>query len=270
MRTGGALLLAVLLLGACGRGAEPAAAPLDVALHATTAPTAPTDPTDGLTTSLGQEDDSQPRCGGGTINPAESTVLETIRGRVDVPLRIFLFSDIVGALPNVTYVTPTRSFSPSELFITGRITTVEAGKSFRWETDGREVRIELPFNDPAAMASTLHMTIEVNQFMAQPGSDPNPTTVEVGVALGAQIDVAKAREELIGLGQIVAILHRSPVFDYEPDRMGVALDGGLLGVVLEDCRFYFPANGVLTEDLAMTIDGLFAVEATEREAPAGW
>ena len=123
--------------------------------------------------------------------------------------------------------------APAIAVVRGEVTAVAPGVSNSWElTDDGEARTILPFGDEASQSDTYHLTVKVNEVIAQgPDADLGPT-LTVGIALppdGADLDQVRADFEQVD--DAVFFIQESPVFDYEPSLLGISENGTLIGFV---------------------------------------
>jgi hypothetical protein len=155
-----------------------------------------------------------------------------------------LYTSFAEAMPTVSYVIDgSAPVTASDLYVRGAVTDVVAGSSFLWQVDvngENEERVELKFNEEGAMISTVHLTIRPDVVITA-GRNEQPTEVVVGLALEAPADPVAVAEEFKRYGNVALVLHKSPVFDYEPSAWTILEDGALLATVGDDGVLRFPA-----------------------------
>lgn len=172
-----------------------------------------------------------------------------------------LYRTIAEALPTQRWITDQGvEFSFADVAVVGDVVSVTEGRSFAYEEDPDvEVVIDLPFNDPKAQISTVHLEIAVETVSVDKADREIGKTVRVGLALPAPVDVEAIAEELSGRGGVVVVLLYEPssVFSYDPTLWAILEDGNLLGVVDSGGNVTFPSidDAVLEDDIA-TIDDL--------------
>lgn len=140
--------------------------------------------------------------------------------------------------------------SPDGLTVVeGTIVEVANGVGMTWtfDDDGEERRQLLAFDDDSAMTRSVHVTMTVDRVLA--GHLP-PGDARFGLVISDEGQAAALRGGLVG-NQYVAVLTRSPVFDYEPALYGVLVDGGLLCRWNEDRTLDCPA---LDDSLKSALD----------------
>jgi hypothetical protein len=130
---------------------------------------------------------------------------------------------------DITHTLPEMLASAADFGLTaveGTVTTVERGVGMSWMLDDNgenEQREILPFEDEAAMVRSVHVTMRTDRVLAgQAGAE-----IRFGLVISDTGEFTTMRDGLTD-GDFVAILIASPVFDYEPELLGVMIDGGLL------------------------------------------
>ncbi|MFA5775443.1 MAG: hypothetical protein WC864_08705, partial [Ilumatobacteraceae bacterium] len=152
---------------------------------------------------------------------ADQSVVELIADRTHAVSRSPVpYTSVIEAMPNVVYqVDGRRELRVSDAYVVGTIIDVQEGRSFNWmENSNSSERIEVSFNGADAQVSTIHLIIKVDRSIVVPNMpDIADSTVAVGLALNAPVDMDAAREDLLKGGRVVVLLVRSsPVFDYDP------------------------------------------------------
>ena len=143
--------------------------------------------------------------------------------------------------------------APAIAVVRGDVTAVEPGVSNSWElTDDGESRTILPFGDESSWSDTYHLTIKVNDVIAQgPRTDLGPT-LTVGIALPPDsADLDQVRADFEQVDDAVFFVQESAVFDYEPSLLGISENGTLIGFV-NDGSVTYP---LLEAPDAFTADG---------------
>lgn len=193
--------------------------------------------------------------------PTEKDFFETLAARHEMADRVGgVYSSLPEAMPQVRYIVDGREVSVADAYVVGEFVDVEPGRSHRWTFENdTERRHETEFNAPEAQASTVHLTLRVERSIVDPDQPAAAkrafaagSTVRLGVALGARIDVEAVRERLSGLTLAALLYDSSAVFDYDRSLWAVLEDGGFLGVV-EATTVTFPA-----------LDTAFGVDQLER------
>ncbi|MBA2336771.1 MAG: hypothetical protein H0V96_03260 [Acidimicrobiia bacterium] len=178
-------------------------------------------------------------------------VFENIRARHEPASRAGgLYASLVEAMPQVRYVIDGgEPISIADAYVVGEFVSAEAGKSFRWSTDGDvEVRHELEYNATDAQASSVHVTLAIERSIVDPNQpeavhrslDPG-NKVTFGLAFNAPVILEAVTAEFQTTPTLVALLYdSSPVYDYEEGLWAVLEDGAFLGQASDDSA-YFPA-----------------------------
>lgn len=210
-------------------------------------------------------------CGSAGGEVARMSVIEDLSARHGSASRGSpLYTAVDEAMPNVLYsIDGAAPVSVADAYVVGNVVEVVAGRSFLWaETADTEIRTEVPFNDPTAMVSTIHVTVGVNRSIVA-ASEPAAVhqalapgrSVTLALALSAPVDVDAAAAELRALGTLATLLyHPSPVFDYDPSLWAVLEDGAFLGQVDAKGLVTFP---VLTGEIA----GAEGTSSQDMESP---
>ena len=164
-------------------------------------------------------------------------MFETIEARAEGVVRLAsAYESFEEAMPNARWVVNGEERTWSDVFVVGRVESVEAGRSFAWveddETDSIE-KIELPFGDEKAEASTIHVTVAADQIVAADNVTVGQQ-VTFGIAVGPGTDVGDVRAEFEEYGTVAALLVNSAVFDYEDGLFGILEGGAFLGTVTDD------------------------------------
>lgn len=217
------------------------------------------DATDGGTGPAGTtQDDAEAAtshtAGGGPWLAAE-LVSDHLKAATFAPMP---YESVSELMPTTVFVMDGQEQRMSEVFVVGKVSTVEAGRSFRWNVTGPEKRFELPFNDPDAEVSTVHLAIEVSNSVTAPGVDDVGAAVTVGLALPAPVDVDALSRDFADRGSIVVYLEKSPVIDYDPAVWSVVGSGMFIGEVGADQSITFPVvenEGILSRE-KVTVDQL--------------
>lgn len=178
------------------------------------------------------------------------------------------YRTVAEAKPDVVYLVDGASeLRFSEAFVSGAVVDVTPGRGFSWTFDDDiETRVEHKFNGEGAQVSTVHLTVSVDHAVTVPSErDLSGSTITVGLALAAPVDLAAIHRELVGGDKIVALLVHSPVFDYEPAVWAVLDDGEFLGRVGSNGAVSFPRSlserGLVPRDLTL--------KALSKPAPPG-
>lgn len=163
------------------------------------------------------------------------------------------YSNVLEVLPNATLRASDRDYrSISELVVLGKVAEVQPGVSRAWlevdpETgEERETMIALPFNDPTAQSTTVHLVFQITEVIGIDESEVPLVTagqeVSVGLALGPQVDLEQVSGDFSDLGEIVLFLtDDTRVFDYQPGLWKILEDGAFIGVIDRKGRLTFPA-----------------------------
>lgn len=163
------------------------------------------------------------------------------------------YSNVLEVLPNATLRAGDRDYrSISELVVLGVVAEVQPGISRAWlefdpETgEERETTIDLPFNDPTAQATTVHLVFQITEVIGIDESEVPLVTagqeVSVGLALGSHVDLERVSDDFSDLGEIVLFLTDDGlVFDYQPGLWQILEDGAFIGVIDRKDRLTFPA-----------------------------
>lgn len=199
-------------------------------------------------------------CGGSTTTADSATVFETIEEREHLVVRLAsAYESFEEALPNARWVVNGEERTWSDVFVVGKVESVEPGRSFAWveddETDSIE-KIELPFGDDKAEASTIHITVAADDVIAADGVKVD-REVTFGIAVGPETSVADVRAEFEAYGTVAALLVESAVFDYQEGLYGIVEGGKFLGTSA-DGVISFP----LLEEDARSGDAFLAGEIT--------
>lgn len=179
------------------------------------------------------------------------------------------------AMPQVRYIiNDAKPTSVADSYVVGDFVSVEPGRSFRWTfEDEKEVTHETAFNAEDAQASSVHLVLRIKRSIVDPDLSASAKrefsagkTVTLGLGMGRLVDIDAIRKELQGT-TLVALLYKSPVFDYDKSLWGVLRDGGLLGTVSDDDRTVtFPRLEEPHDDVNPA-QHIFTVEELER--PSG-
>jgi hypothetical protein len=155
--------------------------------------------------------------------------------------------------------------STSDRVVVGRVVGVTEGVGMNWEIDelGEEKRLLVEYGAPDALVNSIHLTLEVDDVLAESGSGlaDGPREIVVGLIVNDPVDVASAQRELEDLGSLVLLLvEDSDVFDYAPEVWAVLEDGGFMGQLGPDGRVVFPVledpEVLLGDELSVGIDEL--------------
>ena len=154
--------------------------------------------------------------------------------------RIVAPASLVEFLPTIEYLirNGTRT-TLSDAVVVGHVTSVSPGRAHDWPEDIEPDRIEVPFDDPRAMARTVHAEVTVTEVLA---GEVSEDTIVVGFAFGASTPFGVVADGLPALGELVFFLESgSAVYDYAPDIWSVVFDGQVLAEVEADGRLALPA-----------------------------
>ncbi len=149
-------------------------------------------------------------------------------------------ASLVEFLPTITYRIRNGSTTTlSDAVVVGHVTGVSPGRAHDWPEDIEPDRIEVPFDDPRAMARTVHAEVAVSEVLA---GEVREETIVVGFAFGPSTPFDVIAAGLPALGELVLFLDAdSGVYDYEPDIWSVVFDGEVLAEVGDDGRLTLPA-----------------------------
>jgi hypothetical protein len=149
-------------------------------------------------------------------------------------------ASLVEFLPTITYAIRNGSTTRlSEAVVVGHVTSVSPGRAHDWPEDIEPDRVEVPYDDPRAMARTVHAEVAVTEVVA---GEVSQRTIVVGFAFGAATPFDVVAAGLPALGELVFFLQSgSPVYDYEPGIWNVAFDGEVLAEVADDGRLSLPS-----------------------------
>ncbi|MFN3217607.1 MAG: hypothetical protein ACE367_14020 [Acidimicrobiales bacterium] len=164
-----------------------------------------------------------------------------------------VYETLAEAMPNFLYETDSGELvSAADLYVAGRVASVERGQSFTWlETVDSVERVALDFENDEALISTVHVTLEAETVIAGPAVGREiGGTVTFGLALNAPVAFDEIEAELVAQEQLAVLLYEpSEVFDYAENLWAVMEDGAFLGVITEGERVEFPAvHGGQTAD----------------------
>ena len=216
-----------------------------------------------VVTGCGSEpvaDESGEFAGTTVVNGDGAYLADLVRGFSSAPSR---FPDIkhfeeVSKAPS----DPSRATSVAVATVVG----VERGTAQSWgdDEDNPDAGREVAFASTDADTKTIHLTVEVREVLF---GDLTEETISVGLALLAEADFDRVRNDLLGLGTVVLPIYRgSPVFDYEDDLYAIRRDGSLLLVVDEAEGLSAPFFGGDADQLLVNVPTLERLRAQLHEA----
>ena len=186
---------------------------------------------------------------------SEVSLVEALRSRHQVADAAAPYRDVAELLGNTTY--RIGSLSPvarTEAVVRGRVTDVGEGRAFEAEGEDSPGGTRIQFDDPQAQWRTFHAVVEVAEVISGSAAD----TITVGLALGPDLEVETVRRDLVGLGELVLFLDRSPVFAYDVGVHGTVGDGAFLATLDSQGRMGLPVLTV--EESAQLLAGVETID----------
>lgn len=198
-----------------------------------------------------------------------ASVLSGLTNDNDTTDRARSYDDVLEALPDPQRPAGRRMGTDrAEYVVVGEVADVAPGVCMSWDEDGAE-RFIHKFGAGEADRCTVHMQVGLTQVVAaNAGVDRSPSgTIQVGLSVDPDVDVDSARRELTGLGTVVLVLKRSPIFVYDrrsiPDGQeptdgvwGVLEGGSFIGRITDSGRIEWPAMSAETRDELLPSAGL--------------
>lgn len=196
--------------------------------------------------------------GGCGVTSEPANVVDSLRARHEVADGVVLYQNLSELLDTTTYVMGDAApVALTEAVVRGRVVEVREGGAFTVEGKDAPGGTLTTFDDPRAHWRTFHADLVVDEVIS--GSAQQRVTF--GLALGTELDVKAVRRDLVGLGEVVLFLARSPVFN-DDAVWGTVGDGALLATLDEHGRLALPVlpQSEATQLLAgvQTIDDLRA------------
>lgn len=157
--------------------------------------------------------------------------------------------------------------SIAHAYVFGTVSAVDPGPSPFWERneDGQKVRVEREFNDPEAMLSIIHVTIDAERLFLSPDVAPDwdeSDPVTIGLALPNPVNIDAVRADLVGASLATLLDFDSIFFDYDDDVHGLIRDEFLGRADGED--IVFPTLDLDYDDQPDRI----SIEDLEADGPA--
>lgn len=126
------------------------------------------------------------------------------------------------------------------LVVTASVADVEPGISFQWRvTDDGADRIDLPFGDPRAESTSVHLILEVSRVIA-PAEVGQSSRLTVGLLFGPGVDLEAIKHDFMQMGEAIFFLETVDAFNYQPDAYSVMENGLLVGAIGPTGTLRFP------------------------------
>ena len=167
----------------------------------------------------------------GSAQQGEGQTFDALKARTEAASSAGRDYDSVGQA--VALTAAGGPSAPALAVVRGDVTAVAAGVSKSWElTDEGEETTILPFGDEAAESSTYHLTIDVDEVIAQGPTAKLGRTVTVGIALPPSLaTLDQVRTDFEQVDDAVFFIKSSRLYDYAPNVLGIAENGTLIGFV---------------------------------------
>lgn len=111
-------------------------------------------------------------------------------------------------MPQVRYVIDGgEPISIADAYVVGEFVSAEAGASFRWSTDGVEIRHELDYNATDAQASSAHVTLAIERSIVDPNQ---PEAVHRSLDPGNRATFGLALNPPVNLEAVTAEFQKTP------------------------------------------------------------